>query len=40
MTGPHTLSGDIEAVLAKTGQLLGAPDSIYSILAKRQYASA
>ena len=30
---PHTLSGDIEAVLAKTGQLLGAPDSIYSILA-------
>lgn len=30
---PHILSGDIEAVLAKTGQLLGAPDSIYSILA-------
>lgn len=30
---PHILNEDIEAVLAKTGQLLGAPDSIYSILA-------
>ena len=30
---PHILSEDIEAVLAKTGQLMGAPDSIYSILA-------
>ena len=30
---PHILNEDVEAVLAKTGQLLGAPDSIYSILA-------
>jgi oligoendopeptidase F len=30
---PHILSEDVEVVLAKTGQLLGAPDSIYSILA-------
>ena len=30
---PHILSEDIESVLAKTEQLLGGPDSIYSILA-------
>jgi oligoendopeptidase F len=30
---PHTLSGEIEAVLAKTAQLTGGPDAIYSILA-------
>jgi len=30
---PHTLSREIEAILAKTGQLTGAPDSIYSVLA-------
>jgi len=30
---PHTLSGEIEAVMAKTAQLTGGPDAIYSILA-------
>lgn len=30
---PHILNEEVEAVLSKTGQLLGAPDSIYSILA-------
>ena len=30
---PHILGPEIEAVLAKTGQLTGAPDSIYSVLA-------
>ncbi|WP_016954035.1 oligoendopeptidase F [Catenovulum agarivorans] len=30
---PHTLSQEVEAVLAKTGKLTSAPNSIYSVLA-------
>ena len=30
---PHILSQEVESILAKTGQLTGAPDSIYSVLA-------
>jgi oligoendopeptidase F len=32
-SAPHILSQEVESILAKTGQLTGAPDSIYSVLA-------